>query len=154
MKKTLRDIIVQHIESQRAVFATNKPKDINFRLAQLRKLKKAIQKNKKKLEEALLEDLHKSPEEACLTETSIVTGEIDNPIKHLKKLAKSTWIDLPLKYAPFKYLKWIKKLVKLGITSADKTHLKRTFLAKIFNDAFHPYILKTTCRQTRTYHII
>lgn len=61
MEETSKDSIIQLIESQRAFFATNKTKDINFRLKQLRKLKSAIQKNQQKIEDALWEDLHKSP---------------------------------------------------------------------------------------------
>ena len=100
MEETSRDIIVQHIESQRDFFSTNKTKDINFRLEQLRKLKKAIQKNQKKLEDALWEDLHKSPEESYLTEISIVTGEIDNHIKHLKEWAKPKRVSTPIHLWP------------------------------------------------------
>jgi aldehyde dehydrogenase (NAD+) len=100
MEETSKDIIVQHIESQKKFFSTNKTKDINFRLAQLHKLKKAIEKNQKKLEEALWEDLHKSPEEAYLTEISIVTGEINNHIKHLKKWAKPTKVSTPIHLLP------------------------------------------------------
>ncbi len=37
-----------------------------------------------KIEQALWKDLHKSPEEAYLTEISIVNGEIDNHIKGTK----------------------------------------------------------------------
>lgn len=100
MEETSRDIIVQHIESQRDFFSTNKTKDINFRLEQLRKLKKAIQKNQKKLEDALWEDLHKSPEESYLTEISIVTGEIDNHKKHLKEWAKPKRVSTPIHLWP------------------------------------------------------
>jgi len=100
MKETSKDIVVQHIENQRAFFATNKTKDINFRLTQLRKLKKAILKNQQKLENALWEDLHKSPEEAYLTEISIVTGEIDNHIRHLKQWAKPERVSTPLHLFP------------------------------------------------------
>jgi len=100
MKETSKEIIVQLIENQRAFFATNTTKDINFRLVQLRKLKSAIQKNQKKLEEALWEDLHKSPEEAYLTEISIVTGEITNHIKHLKNWAKPKRVSTPLHLLP------------------------------------------------------
>src|SRR5690554_2560382 len=100
MKETSKDIVVQHIENQRAFFSTNKTKDINFRLTQLRKLKKAILKNQQKLENALWEDLHKSPEEAYLTEISIVTGEIDNHIRHLKQWAKPERVSTPLHLFP------------------------------------------------------
>jgi len=100
MKETSKDIIIQHISNQRAFFATNKTKDIRFRLEQLHKLKKAILKNQKKIEDALWKDLHKSPEEAYLTEISIVTGEINNHIKHLKKWAKTKRIATPLHLLP------------------------------------------------------
>lgn len=100
MKETSKEIIVQLIKNQRAFFATNTTKDINFRLVQLRKLKSAIQKNQKKLEEALWEDLHKSPEEAYLTEISIVTGEITNHIKHLKNWAKPKRVSTPIHLLP------------------------------------------------------
>lgn len=100
MKETSKEIIVQLIENQRAFFATNTTKDINFRLVQLRKLKSAIQKNQKKLEEALWEDLHKSPEEAYLTEISIVTGEITNHIKQLKNWTKPKKVSTPLHLLP------------------------------------------------------
>lgn len=100
MKETSKDIVVQNIENQRAFFATNKTKDINFRLTQLRKLKKAILQNQQKLENALWEDLHKSPEEAYLTEISIVTGEIDNHIRHLKQWAIPERVSTPLHLFP------------------------------------------------------
>lgn len=100
MKDTSKDIIVNYIESQRAFFATHKTKDIRFRLEQLRKLKKTILDNQKKIQEALWQDLHKSPEEAYLTEISIVTGEIDNHIKHLKKWASPKKVSTPFHLLP------------------------------------------------------
>lgn len=100
MEETSKEIIVQHIKSQREFFSTNKTKDIDFRLAQLRKLKKAIHANQKKIEEVLWEDLHNSPEEVYLTEISIVTGEIDHHIKNLKKWAKPKRVPTPLQLLP------------------------------------------------------
>jgi aldehyde dehydrogenase (NAD+) len=100
MEETDKKIIVQHIENQRDFFSSNKTKDISFRLEQLRKLKKAIQINQQKIEDALWKDLHKSPEESYLTEISIVTGEIDNHIKHLKKWAKPKRVSTPLYMLP------------------------------------------------------
>lgn len=100
MEETSKELIVQRMESQRAFFATNKTKDITFRLAQLRKLKNAIQKHQKKLEDALWEDLHKSPEEAYLTEISIVRSEIDNHIRHVKKWAKPKRVSTPIHLFP------------------------------------------------------
>lgn len=100
MEETSRDIIIQQIENQRKFFSADKTKDIDFRLAQLRKLKSAIHKYQKKLEAALWEDLHKSPEEAYLTEISIVTGEINNHIKHLKRWSKPKRVSTPLHLFP------------------------------------------------------
>jgi len=100
MTGTTEKIIVQYIESQREFFYSNKTKDIGFRLEQLRKLKKAIISNREKIEKALWVDLHKSPEEAYLTEISVVTQEIDNHIKHLKKWAKPKRVSTPLHLLP------------------------------------------------------
>jgi len=100
MKGTAENTIVQYIESQREFFYSNKTKDIGFRLEQLRKLKKAIVSNREKIEKALWVDLHKSPEEAYLTEISVVTQEIDNHIKHLRKWAKPKRVSTPLHLLP------------------------------------------------------
>ncbi len=100
MKDTPKNIIVRHIENQRAFFLTDKTKDIAFRLEQLHKLKKATLKYQKEIEDALWQDLHKSPEESYLTEISIVTGEIDNHIKHLKKWAKPKRVSTPFYLLP------------------------------------------------------
>jgi aldehyde dehydrogenase (NAD+) len=100
MKDTAENIIIEHLENHRAFFATQQTKDIGFRLKQLRKLKQAILQYQEKIENALWEDLHKSPEEAYLTEISIVTGEIDNHIKHLKKWAKPKRVPTPIHLLP------------------------------------------------------
>lgn len=100
MKDTAEQAIIAHIENQRAFFSTNQTKDIGFRLKQLRKLKGAILQNQKKIEDALWEDLHKSPEESYLTEISLVIGEIDNHIKHVKKWAKEKKVSTPLFLLP------------------------------------------------------
>lgn len=100
MKDTAEQAIIAHIENQRAFFSTNQTKDIGFRLKQLRKLKGAILQNQKKIEDALWEDLHKSPEESYLTEISLVIGEIDKHIKHVKKWAKEKKVSTPLFLLP------------------------------------------------------
>ncbi len=102
MKATEEKKIIQYIETQRDFFSTNKTKDPAFRLEQLRKLKQVISKYRQKIEDALWKDLHKSPEESYLTEISIVTGEIDNHIKHLKKWAKPKKVPTPLHLLPSK----------------------------------------------------
>lgn len=100
MTATSEHIINQLLNSQKAFFTTQQTKDISFRLTQLRKLKKVILQYQTQIEDALWEDLHKSPEEAYLTEISIVTGEIDNHIKHLKKWAAPKRIATPIHLLP------------------------------------------------------
>lgn len=100
MIDTAEHIIIRYIESQRVFFSTNQTKNINFRLKQLKKLKQAIVKYQTKIEDALWIDLHKSPEEAYLTEISIVNGEINNHIKNLKAWAKTKRVSTPLHLLP------------------------------------------------------
>jgi aldehyde dehydrogenase (NAD+) len=61
---------------------------------------RSIHNNQQKIEAALWEDLHKSPEETYLTEISIVTKEIDNHIKHLKKWTRPRRVPTPLHLLP------------------------------------------------------
>ena len=74
--------------AQKEFFRSGKTLDIKYRLSALHALKSAIQKWEKPLAEALWRDLHKSYEEAYLTELSIVLAEIDNHIKHLISTAE------------------------------------------------------------------
>lgn len=94
--------VLHIVEAQRALFATHKTLPIAFRLEALRKLRKAIVKHEKELTEALYADLHKSYEEAYLTEISIVLGEIDNFLKHLSRWAAPSKRPTPLKLYPSK----------------------------------------------------
>ena len=100
MKDTAQHIITQTLIDQRKFFASQQTKSFEFRLEQLKKLKNAIKKYQDKILDALWQDLHKSNEEAYITETSIVTQEIDYHIKHLKKWMKSKKVKTPLHLLP------------------------------------------------------
>lgn len=100
MSETDHDQIVYTLHIQRAFFASHQTKSLAFRIAQLGLLKKSILKYSDKIAAALWADLHKSPEEAFLTEISIVTGEIDNHIKHLKKWAQPRSVSTPIHLQP------------------------------------------------------
>lgn len=100
MKETAENIIIEGLKNHKVFFATHQTKDIGYRLKQLRKLKQAILQYQERIEQALWEDLHKSPEEAYLTEISIVTGEINNHIKHLKKWARPKRVGTPIHLLP------------------------------------------------------
>lgn len=94
--QTIENIVAQ----QREFFAKHHTKNIGFRLAQLRKFKQVILQNEKRIAEALWKDLHKSYEEAYLTEISLVLGEIDNHIKHLRRWSKPKWVYTPIQLLP------------------------------------------------------
>lgn len=96
------DTIPQIVDRQRKFFAEHTTLSIDFRLKMLRRLRKAIVEREKQLTEALYADLHKSYEEAFLTEISIVLGEIDNFLKHLPRWAAPSKRKTPLKLFPAK----------------------------------------------------
>jgi aldehyde dehydrogenase (NAD+) len=100
MIDTAEDVIIQNIANHSAFFSTQITKDIGFRILQLRKLKTAIRQYQQKIERALWNDLHKSPEEAYVTEISIVLSEIEHHIKHLKKWASPKKVATPLHLFP------------------------------------------------------
>ena len=66
----------------------------------LRQLLKAMKQYESQLAEALWQDLHKSYEEAYLTELSIVYGEIRNHLRHLSSWAKAERKSSPLAILP------------------------------------------------------
>ena len=86
--------------AQKHYFRTGQTLDIPYRLTALRALKAAILKHEKALTDALWADLHKSYEEAYLTEISIVLGEIDNHISNLRSWASPVHRPTPLKMFP------------------------------------------------------
>lgn len=88
------------VAAQREYFRSGATLDIAVRRLALRRLKEALRKWEKPLAEALWSDLHKSYEEAYLTEISIVLGEIDNHLKHVARWAASERRRTPLKMFP------------------------------------------------------
>ena len=95
-------MINQIIESQRTYFRTGATLDISFRRQMLKKLQTALKKWEKPLTEALWIDLHKSYEEAYLTELSIVKGEVANHIRNIKKWSRRKRKPTPIKMFPSK----------------------------------------------------
>ena len=80
--------IPQSVELQKQFFGTHQTKSIDFRIEQLKILKKAIMAYEDRLYEALWADLHKSKFEAFATEIGIVLTEISAHLKHLRKWAR------------------------------------------------------------------
>ena len=100
MNNTPHAEIIRIHTSQQEFFATRATYDIKFRKAMLKKLYAALIKWEKPLCEALYQDLHKSYEEAFLTEISIVLGEIKKHIKHVSSWSKKRYVNTPLKLFP------------------------------------------------------
>lgn len=94
----INDIIAQ----QRSYFKSHATLPVEFRMEMLRRLRSAILKHEKELAEALYADLHKSYEEAFLTEISIVLGEIDNFLEHLPQWAAPSKKKTPITLLPAK----------------------------------------------------
>ena len=100
MKNTSTEKITDICKAQKEYFRTGATLDVEFRKKMLGKLLKAMQKWEGKLTEALWNDLHKSYEEAYLTELNIVTGEIRNHIRNVGRWASRKRRHSPLKLFP------------------------------------------------------
>ena len=96
----LSEFIGAKVEAQRAYFGSGATLSREFRVRQLRKLKEALAVWEKPLCEALWKDLHKSYEEAVMTELSIVRGEIDNHLRHLRRWMRDEHPSSPIKMFP------------------------------------------------------
>lgn len=88
------------VEAQRSFFRKGETLDAAFRLQALRALKNALHKWETRIADALWQDLHKSYEEAYMTELSIVLGEIENHMLHLKRWMAPQRVCTPLKMFP------------------------------------------------------
>ena len=87
-------------EKQQQYFLSGATLALPFRKQALRKLLQAMKQYEQPLAEALWTDLHKSYEEAYLTELSIVYGEIHNHLRHLSRWARAERKSSPLAIMP------------------------------------------------------
>lgn len=88
------------VKSQQKFFSSGRTRDLKFRLENLEKLKSAILNYQERITEALWMDLHKSPEEAFLTEISIVLQEIDLHAANLARWSKPKRVRTPFTLLP------------------------------------------------------
>lgn len=88
------------VSAQRSYFRSHATLSLDFRREMLRRLKRAILSFEKELCDALYADLHKSYEEAYMTEISIVLGEIDNFMENLGRWVAPSKKSTPLKLFP------------------------------------------------------
>ena len=100
IKNTSAERIDLVVAAQKEFFASGATLDYEFRREQLLRLQRALEQWQKPLCDALWEDLHKSEQEAILTELSIVAGEVKNHLRHLKQWIKRKSYSTPLKMFP------------------------------------------------------
>ena len=96
----MQNYITTTLQKQRAYFQAGHTLPLSMRKDLLRQLSDAMHQYEKPLAEALWTDLHKSYEEAYLTELSIVYGEIRNHLRHLCQWAKPERKSSPLAILP------------------------------------------------------
>lgn len=100
MENTSVERIREIRERQGRFFRSGETLDVKWRLERLKAFEAAVRKWEKPLCEALWTDLHKSYEEAYLTEVSLLLGEIRSHIHNLRKWSRQKRVSTPLKMFP------------------------------------------------------
>lgn len=80
--------ILNVLEAQRKFFAKGQTKNIDFRITQLKKLLKAVEKNENQIIKAIQKDLGRSEVDAYLGDVSGIKTSIQYHIKNVKNWAK------------------------------------------------------------------
>lgn len=83
------------LEKQKTFFATGKTRDTEFRIEQLKKLRRVVIEKHKDIEESLLKDLRKCEFEAFATEVTAMIDEINGAVENLKLWTKPVEVPSP-----------------------------------------------------------
>lgn len=97
---TPSDRITALVQAQRAFFASGATRDVAWRKRQLTAFRDGLKKWEKPLCDALWEDLHKSREEAFMTEMGLIYGEIADALKHVGRWARKRRVRTPMTGMP------------------------------------------------------
>ncbi len=100
LSNTSPERIEDLVRRQRTFFASGVTRDIDWRKRQLKALRAGLQRWEKALCDALWEDLHKSREEAFITEIGLVYGEIGDALKHVGRWARKRRVRTPVSGMP------------------------------------------------------
>ena len=100
IENTAPERIEELILKQRAFFATGVTRDIDWRRSRLREFRNGLQRWEKPLCDALWKDLHKSYEEAYMTEIGLVYGEIREAARKVGRWARKRWKPTSLAVLP------------------------------------------------------
>lgn len=88
--------IEEIVKNQRSYYMTGATRSLEFRLAALRKLQKAVRDHEKAICDALLKDLNKQPFESYMAEIGMVLDEVRFHIHHLPRWMKDKRVPTPL----------------------------------------------------------
>ncbi len=97
---TSQECINTILASQKQYFNTGATLSVDFRKEQLHKLAQALEQFEKPLADALWTDLHKSFQEAYLTEIGLVKAEIREHLKGLGRWVRCKRVHTPLTLFP------------------------------------------------------
>jgi len=100
MVGTQDNTIRERIVAQRDFFATGETRKIAFRKEMLSRFRDAIIANEKKITDAVYLDLHKSYQEAYLTEISLVLSEIRYHLKNVGRWSRAKRVSTPIYLLP------------------------------------------------------
>lgn len=84
------------VELQKAFFNTHQTINTGWRKTQLKALKQSIQRHEKEIQQALYQDVGKSPDEAYMTEIGMAYAEINYMLRHMDSLAATHYKYTPL----------------------------------------------------------
>jgi aldehyde dehydrogenase (NAD+) len=88
------------LQRKREFFKQGGPRDVEFRIAQLGKLRNALLTNKDQILKALWDDLKKPGFEAYTSEIGFLIEEIDHAMAQVKRWVKGSKAGTPRAYAP------------------------------------------------------
>ena len=91
-----KEQISQIVEKQRAFFATGATLDVDYRIAALKKLQRALLAQEAAIAQAIRSDLGKSAEENYMCETGMVLSEISYMLRHVRRFAREKTVMTPL----------------------------------------------------------
>lgn len=100
LENTTPERIEELVRKQRAFFATGVTRNIDWRRSRLKQFQEGLVKWEKPLCDALWTDLHKSYEEAYMTEIGLVYGEIREAAKKVGRWARKRWKPTSLAVLP------------------------------------------------------
>lgn len=108
--RSMKEAILSVLEAQRCYFRAGNTLDINHRIDNLKRLKSSLKKWEEPLSGALWSDLHKSYEEAFLTEFSILYSEIELHISKLHSWAAHRSVHTPFHLFPSRSMMYYQPL--------------------------------------------